>query len=241
MLAKTRAIVLHTVRYGEKSLIVTLYTERYGRQTAILNAARGAGSKNKAAWLQPLFLVETDTYVHNNREIQRIKEIRLTDPYLSIPFEVRKSAQLLFLAEVLRRILLEEVPHPALFEFMENALLYFDIMEKGSANFHLWFLVRLTGYLGVFPQTIPEENRWFDMQTGLFVSSEPLHPGFMDRETTSLLRQFMELNIHALPALLITARQRNLLIDKILEYLHFHFGNLQQLKSRPVLKELFND
>jgi len=241
MLEKNRAIVLHTVRYGEKSLIVNLYTEKSGRQAAILNAARGTGPKNKAAFLQPLFLVETESYVHKNRELQRIKEVRLTTPYLHIPFEVRKSAQVLFLAEVLRKVLVEEAGNQALFDFMESALLYFDMMELGTSGFHLWFLVRLTGYLGIYPREVAGDHLWFDMKKGTFVHSEPLHPGFMDRETTALLRRMMALNIKDLHTLKMTPDQRSELIVKILEYLHYHFGNLQSLNSLPVLKEMFHD
>lgn len=240
MLLKTRAIVLHTVRYAEKSLVVTLYTEKSGRQTVILHGARGAGARNKAAVIQPLYLLDTESYVHKNREVQLLKDVRLSHPYLTIPYDVSKSAQLLFLAEILRKILQEEEAHPALFDFMESALLFLDMMEQGSSHFHLWFLVRLTGFLGIFPQESETgANRWFDMKKGTFVFSEPGHMGFMDRETTALLLKIMGLNINGLGTLKVSREQRNLLLDKILEYLHYHFGNLIPLKSLPVLKELF--
>ena len=143
---------------------MTLYTEKSGRQTVILHGARGAGARNKAAVIQPLYLLDTESYVHKNREVQMLREVWLSHPYLTIPYDVTKSAQLLFLAEILRKILQEEEAQPALFEFMESALLFLDMMEQGSSHFHLWFLVRLTGFLGIFPQESEAGgNRWFDM------------------------------------------------------------------------------
>ena len=48
MLATTEGIVLHTIKYGESSVIATIYTRDFGRQSYLVNAAHGKHSKNKA-------------------------------------------------------------------------------------------------------------------------------------------------------------------------------------------------
>ncbi len=239
MLGKTRGVILQTVKYGDHSLIVTLYTLEYGRQSYILNAARGTRKGNKTAIMQPLFILEADVYLKKSREIQRIKECRLVNPYVSIPFDIRKSTQLLFLTEILFRILQEEESNPGLYQFIEHSLLFFDLMEEGVSLFHIWFLVRLTEYLGIYPGVEIGSEGWFDMRKGVTVAREPLHPASMNPETTEFLKMILSLSINQLHTIRVSSTQRNLLLDKIVEYLHLHFDNLGNLKSWPVLKEVF--
>lgn len=241
MLAKTRGIVLHTVKFGDTSLIVTLYTEQYGRQSYMVSGTRSIRSKNRAVIMQPLYLLDTESYQKQGRELQRLRESRLAIPYVTIPFDIKKSTQALFLAEVLYRILQEEERNAPLYQFIEKALLLFDAMEEGSANFHAWFLVRLTVFLGIFPRTGEITGPvWFDMRSGTFVPREPLHPAVMDPGTSGLLKTLMTLNINDLPGLRITGNQRSMLLVSLLEYLDLHFGQVGHLRSTDVLKEVFD-
>lgn len=240
MLTKTRGIVLHVVRYGDNSLISTIYTQDFGRQSFLVNAAHGPRSKNKAALLQPLFLLEMEVYYKQNREVQRIKEFRSAAPYHSIPFNIIKSTQAIFLAEVLFKILQEEESFPQLFDFLENSLLYYDSMEEGISNFHLWLLARLTEFLGILPNT--EEmfpGSWFDLVKGKVVLREPAHPRRLTPEITALFVPLLTLKISDLPELAITRKQRENLTEGLLDYLHQHFESLANVRSLHVLKELF--
>src|SRR5680860_561220 len=101
MLATTEGIVLHFIKYGESSVIATIYTREFGRQSFYINAARSKKSKYKASLLQPLFLVDLVTYQKQNREIQRVKEMKGSQTYQNIPFDIIKSTQVIFLAEIL--------------------------------------------------------------------------------------------------------------------------------------------
>lgn len=239
MISKTRGIVLHSVKYGESSLILTVYTENFGRQSYIVNATRGLKAKNKVVFMQPLFLLDLEVYYKQNRNIQRIKEIRLADPYVTIPFQIAKSVQAVFLAEVLHKILQEEESNPVLYRFIENSLQYFDSMEKGSVNFHIWFLSRLTEYIGILPHTGKLMKGWFDMQKGMIVEQKPLHADFINPEISEILSVLLTLNINNLQNVIISREQRTQLLIKEIEYIHLHFQNLNHLKSFNVLKEVF--
>ena len=239
MLFKSRGIVLHTTKYGDSSLIITLYTENYGRKSCIINATGGIRSRNKTAILQPLFIVEMEIVQHKSGEIQRIKESRLVEPYLTIPYDVKKSSQAIFLAELLFKILQEEESNPPLYTFIENSLIYFDMMKEGSVNFHLWFIARLTEFLGILPHLGEVENGWFDMKKGIVTDRVPVHPFFMDRETTGFLKTILTLDISSLPGFKMNHQQRNLLLINLLDYLHLHFDNLGNIKSLAVLKAVF--
>ena len=241
MLATTEGIVLHYIKYGESSVIATIYTREFGRQSFIINAARSKKSKNKASMLQPLFLVDLVTYQKQTREIQRIKEIKSSQTYQNIPFEITKSTQAIFLAEMLYKTINEEESNPEMFEFIQNALLYFDLMEKGTANFHLWFLLRLTEYLGFLPDTSKVGfEGWFDLQKGAVVPFEPSHPLFINKEATSRFIELSTLKINELSEFKITRNIRDVLLFQLVEYYQLHFNNLGEIKSLKVLKELFD-
>lgn len=240
MLAATEGIVLHSLKYGEKSIIVSVYTKAFGRQSFIINSARSKKSKNKSSIFQPLFLVDLVTYQKQSREIQRIKEVRNNPAYQDIPFNISKSTQVIFLAEILNKTLHEEASSAEMFTFLKNALLYFDLTDGRSANFHLFVLLKLSGYLG-FQPTIENQSfeGWFDLKNGAVVPFEPSHPLFIHKEATVYFCELATLKIADLSNWKIPARLRDYLLDKLIEYYQFHFQSLGEIKSLKVLKEVF--
>lgn len=240
MLEKTRGIILHTVKYGDTSLILTVYTEKFGRQAFLINAVRNSKSKIKAGILQPLFIVDLEVYEKKTREVQRIREAKVAYPYISIPFDIIKTTQAIFLSEVLFRVLQEEESNQSLFHFLEGTLLFFDLMEKEKSLFYIWFLVHLTGYLGIVPDIQSVQEGWLDMQKGILVSSEPLHTQFMDRNTTMKLKQMLQIQLQDLEGFSLTREERQILVKNILEYYHLHFNNMVNLKSLEILREVFH-
>jgi DNA repair protein RecO (recombination protein O) len=239
MLVKTRGIVLHSVKTGDHSLIVTLYSEKFGRISCLVHATQGIKSKNKSAIIQPLFLLDMEIYYKKSREVQRIKEVVLSEPYLTVPFDLKKSGQVLLLAEVLYKVLREEESNTALFDFIRNSLLFFDTMKEGFVNFHIWFLSHLTEYTGIFPHLGDEKTGWFDLKKGVVTANVPAHPFFMDQEITAYLKKILSLNISGLHNLDIRHSQRNKLLINLLDYYQIHFEDIGSIKSLAVLKEIF--
>lgn len=240
MLEKTRGIILHTVKYGDSSLIVTVYTEKFGRQAFLIHAVRSTRSKTKAGILQPLFIVDLEVYEKMTREVQRIREVRIAHTYSSIPFDIIKTTQVLFLSEVLFRILQEEESNPSLFHFLEGTLLFFDMMGKEKSLFYIWFLVHLTSYLGIVPDIQGNQDGWLDMQKGTIVPFEPLHSPYMDRIITLKLKQLLQTQLQDLGGFNLAREERQILVKNLLEYYHLHFNTLVNLKSFEILKEVFH-
>jgi DNA repair protein RecO (recombination protein O) len=241
MLASTEGIVLHFIKYRESSVITTIYTRDFGRQSYLINGARSRKSKNKASLLQPLFLVDLVAYQKHSRELHRVKEIKSNQPYQNIAFDVAKSTQVIFLAEVLFKTINEQESFPEMFNFIKNALLYFDLMDEGSANFHLFFLFRLTEYLGFLPDTTKTGFQgWFDLKKGSVVPFEPSHPFFANKEVTEYLISLSSLKIHDLSDLKIPRAIRENMLTVLLDYYQLHFDNLGEIKSLSVLREVFH-
>jgi len=188
-----------------------------------------------------LFLVDVVTYQKQTREIQRIKEIKSHQTYQNIPFSVVKSTQAIFLAEMLYKTIGEQESFPEMFEFIQHTLLYFDLLEEGSANFHLWFLLHLTEYLGFLPDTsLKGFEGWLDLQKGAVVPFEPSHPHFVNKEATTYLQTLAMLKIGELGRFKISRNMRDYLLSKLVDYYQLHFDNLGKIKSLEVLKQVFS-
>lgn len=241
MLATTEGIVLHTIKYGESSVIATIYTRDFGRQSYLVNAAHGKHAKNRAGLLQPLFLVEIIAYYKQSRDLNRVKELRSNQNYQNLSFDISKSTLAIFLAEMLFRSIHEQESYPEMFDFIKHSLLYFDLMEHGTANFHIYFLYRLTEYLGFLPELkkVGFQN-WFDIKKGKVVHTQPSHPFFANKEETENLIYLSGLKLPEIEHLNISRKMRDSLLSVIVEYYRVHFDDSAEIKSLKILREVFS-
>ena len=241
MIEKTRAIVLHQFKYSESSVIATLYTEVFGRVSCMINGIRSAKSKQKMGLIQPLFLLDAEIYRKPARDIQNMKEFRLCQVYKSIPFDITKGTMAMFLSEMLYKVLRSEEPDPNLFEFIYHSAAYFDELEKGSSNFHLWFLTKLLGYLGFrLENNHNGKECWFDMKTGSFVTSRPTFPKTPDLEESKFLAQLIDQDAGNLQALSVSGNLRSRLLEIIIEYYTLHIEGMGTINSLKILKEIYH-
>ncbi|MBN1143172.1 MAG: DNA repair protein RecO [Bacteroidales bacterium] len=232
MLHKTRAIVLHYIKYGESSLIVTCYTEQFGRITCMVNGARAKKSKTPVTLFQPLGLLEIDMYYKPGKEIQRLKDAWCPQHYTSISFNTTKSTIALFLAEVLFHSLKEEDSNPKLFSFLFHAFQLLDAKTAGVAIFHIWFLLHLTRYLGISVKEHAEVSNLRTLsESHLFAN---ISPGI--REVMMDLLN----NPQGPPdSVVLTHAGRTELLEEIIRYYASHIDGFSRLKSYAVLREIF--
>ncbi len=241
MLEKTLGIVLHQIKYGESSLIVHLYTRRWGRMGILIPGARG-NSKNRKAYLyQPLTLLELDVYFKGNRELQKIREARNHLPLVHLVADPVKSSIALFLAEVLHKALREEEANTDLFDFLTDHIRFLDLTEEGIANFHLYFLVRLSRFLGFYPESPPQGNPcWFSLESGTFHIDKPVKGPSVDPDLGRLLSRFMKIQPGELSTIQLSRIQRMEFLEVLLRYYHYHLEGLGEIRSHQVLAALFS-
>ena len=241
MLEKTRGIFLHHINYSESSIIARIYTEKFGRQSYVVNGVRGKKSGLKVNLFQPLFLLDLEVYHKPGRELQRLKESRITLPFEQIPYDIRKSSQAIFLAEVMMRCLKEEEPEPNLFNFIFHATCLLDVKEEGISNFHLIFLHKLTRFFGVYPQYAEEKRyKYFDLLSASFKQNEPVHQQFMNADITNWFKELFLVDIGEAEKITLSGKQRTVLLTKLLEYYKIHLNLKEEIKSLAVLKEVMS-
>jgi DNA repair protein RecO (recombination protein O) len=174
MLHKTRGIVFKVTDYAESSVIVQVYTEKFGMQSYIVNGAKKPKAKIHRNMLQPLHLLDMVVYHKNNGSVQRIAELKNSPMLQSIPYDIIKSSLTMFLNEVLYKSIKQQHSDEALFGFIFNAIELLDHQNTNPANFHLLFLIRLSRYLGFYPdKNKPDGADYFDMKNGVFIRYKP--------------------------------------------------------------------
>ncbi|MFC2096625.1 DNA repair protein RecO [Bacteroidota bacterium] len=241
MLHKTRGIVLKHIKYSETSIIVTIYTESFGRQAYIINGVRSKKAKIKANTFQPLFLLEMEVYHKSKRDLQRVKEVQNAFIFSSLPYDLKKSTLAIFIAEILYKTIQEHEPNHELFEYLFNSIQLLDLKENSVLNFHIYFLIHLSKYLGFFPNNnFSETNCYFDLRAGNFVQIKPFHLLHVEKEASNIFSKMLEFSEDQHENLQMDYEQRIYLLEKILEYYSLHNDGISSIKSLEVLKEVFH-
>lgn len=235
MLVKTRGILLHTLPYGESSVIVEIYTEEMGMRKYMLNGARGKKSRIKPSCLQIMALLDLVVYEKNMGHLQRVKEINNAQVYKGIPFDLYKGSMGLFMADVIRKAVRQTNPEPGLFKFLYHSFVTLDHLEERNPMYHLIFLLQLSGYLGFQPIPPPEgvENYLFNMREGCFEADIPDHGDFADLETSSLLSRLMRISFPRLKK-----RERALILEVLIKYYRLHIEGFPEIQSHHILQQV---
>ena len=237
---KGRGVVLNTLKYGDKSLIVHLLTDVGGRQSFMVSGLRSAhGKGSKSALMQPLFALEFEALESNKMEMHRFKEVHSGIVLKSTPFDIRKSTISLFMAEVLYRLVKESEPNPTLFDFVWHSIEALDELDEGVANFHLWFLANLSRLLGFFPSGEYRKGAWLDIMEGGYVNVQPLHSLHFSSEATCFFRDFTECDVRCLAEIGMNRTQRVELMQSLLSYYGYHLDAIHGVRSIEILREVF--
>ena len=242
MLRKTRGIVLHTTRYGESSLVVHCYTEQFGRQTYMVKGVRKSRKHNRSNLFQPLFILDFEVYHKDTRDMQLVKEVARAVPINSIPYDITKSTQAIFMAEVLYRTLKEEEHNPVLAHFLMNSIEYLDKLEEPLPDFHIVFMFHLSRHLGFFPQkNSGKENRFFDLVSGRFkpVLSDPEVQ--LDEASSILWNKYLETDTRDTGSLEFNSSQRKIVLDALVKYYKNHVPGMGEIRSLEVLHTFFHN
>lgn len=240
MVVKTRAIVLHTMKYGESQIIVDFLTESMGRLTFMVKLAKSARAKMKKQYFQPFSVLDIIFEHRSNKKMQKLSDVAIAVPITGLALSPYKQAISLFLAEFLTYATRNEQENKPLFQFVYNSLLWLDMSQGNVANFHLVFLMHLTLYLGFSPNMENEtQGAYFDLQEGCFTSYVPLHANYLSKEDTIKLKAMVRLQYQTMHLYTMSRQERNYCIEVIEKYYRLHLPNFPELKTLPILRELF--
>ena len=239
MLHKTRGIVFKTTNYGETSVIVQVFTEKFGLQSYIINGVKRPKAKISRNMLQPLYLLDMVVYHKAAGNIQRVAELKNEPVLQSIPYDVIKTSIVMFLNEVLYKAVKHQATDENLFGFIFHAIEWLDHQQEGLANFHLLFLLKLTRYMGFYPEVNMDTNAdFFDLKEGVFKHYKPEHTLYLSPPHTEGFNRLLQYSFEDLPQLRMSNDERRYLLAKLLEYYALHIESFGDVHSHEILEEV---
>lgn len=220
-------------------MILDIYTREKGLRKYIISGVRQAKARTPASLLQLMNLVEIVAYEREDREMNRLKEVRLARPYHRIPFDLRRGTLGLFLLEMARKSVKERETNPPLFDYLFDSFCYLDETEHSIANLHLHFLVGLSAFLGFLPiGDWSAETPLFDLQEGQFIGDLPGHRAYLTEDTAHLFYQLLRLNRDQVHELSLNRISRQSLLDALVTFYRYHIPGMGEVNSLKVLKEV---
>ncbi|NCP21758.1 MAG: DNA repair protein RecO [Flavobacteriales bacterium CG_4_9_14_0_2_um_filter_35_242] len=237
MIVKVKALVLRCIKFQDTSLIIKCYTEQ-GLKSYLLKGILGSKkSPLKIGYFQPLNLLELVANHNDKGTLNSIREVKIAYSYRGISSDVVKQSIVLFLADVLNTSLQEEEVNKNLFKFLETSFQYLDNHSE-IANFHLVFLLKLTKYLGFYPQIKNSDYPYFNLQEGLFENQSLFNS--IQGEKKDLFKNLLETNFENMQMLKLDKTQRQLLLSILINYYELHVSGFKKLNSLPILQAVFN-
>jgi len=142
-----------------------------------------------------------------------------------------------FISDILKTTIKEEETNIDLFEYLKTTILWLDSHDN-VGNFHITFLIKLTQYLGFFPDISQLEHPYFNMEEGVFQSvktnlycAEGLH--------ISQFKIFLGTTFEDSMNIKLSKRVRSELLTMLLVYFELHLHGFKKPKSLSVLNEIF--
>ena len=237
MLVKTKAIVISSIKFQEKSLIVKCFTQSHGLKSYFVrDAFSGRKSNQKMAYFQPLSILEIEAVHKNKGTLENFKEIKLSTPFQTIHSDIYKSTIVIFISEILYHSIHEEEKNDSLFSFLETALLWLDHHDE-IANFHLILMLEATKFLGFYPDVSDIELPFFDLNEGVFT---PFHAiSSLTEHETNLFKKLIDLRFDN-DQKIFHVIERQIILKVLIEYYTYHLDGFKRPKSLEVLKEVFS-
>ena len=248
MKSKTEAIVLHTVKYGEQKIIVDMFTRQWGRLSFAVPLPHSAHAKLKKQYFQPLTLLNIEADIRPQQQLQRIGEASLLTPLPSLLSDPSKLAISLFICEFLCYALRDEQRNEPLFDYVRTSIEWLDGRGHDFANFHLVFLMHLSRFLGFYPNLSltpapsPKgegSEMFFDLREGRFCTSAPVHRDFLMPQEAGRIHLMMRMDFFSMHLFRLSHQDRNRILELLIRYYRLHIPQFPELRSLPVLQELF--
>lgn len=243
MLFKTEGIVLHSVRYGDTSVIVRIFTELFGIQSYLVNGVRSARAKSgKANVLQPAHILDMVVYHREHKNLQRISDFRPAYLYKNLYSNVIKNAIALYISELLYNCLSEPESHPELFYFAKQSLQWMDVQPASTmTNFPHYFTLHTAALLGFkIYGRYSAHTPFLDLKEGQFVSARPSHDSPENEEARYTDELLQTARPEDMRQLQIPEQIRNNLLTYYLHFLQLHLPGFRPLRSPGILRDVLH-
>lgn len=238
---KTKGIVLNQLKYSETSLIINVLTEDFGKMSFIVNGVRKRKSKFPANYFQAFNILQIVFIESSKSDLHRITEVSNAVLLNDIIFDIHKSSICMFLAELIHLSYKSSEKDEQLFQFLEHLIQYIDSSSnKGIANIHLWTLLRLMQFSGISPyNNYSADNKYFNPVEACFTTSRAKDSLTYSSSISEKIRLLLASEIETCSEIELKTKERQILLNKMIEYFQLHLDRFKPSKSLKILSEVF--
>lgn len=234
MLVKSESLILRKTPFSENSAVIGVFTRQHGLLSFLVPGFQG--KSGKAALLQPGNILELVYYYQENKNLKRIKDMKLADGFLGYNLGPVQLQTMLFCLELLQKSLPEEQEDPATFQFATQSLK--TLSETSDLTwFPLTFLLSFIKINGLALNLAAATNGKIHMLQTENQYQTKTHAALEYLEADEILA-IQQIESHTIPT--IDKASRRLLIEKLLGYLRFHLFPEKELRSFPILMEVLD-
>lgn len=241
MIERIEGIVIDIVRHNDKHNVVTLFTRRYGRMAFLAPVSTTRAGRMRNASLSLMAVVSSEVNIRPGKELYGIRRVEPERLWHSIYANPVKTSLIFFLAEFFNRLVRQYPADVKLWLYLIGSLEWLDsVPTRNVANFHIAFLVGLLPIVGIEPSVSDwEEGDKFDMVKAEMVP-EATGRNILSEEESRFLPLLMRMNFRNMHKFRLTQTERQRLLSRLLSYYSVHLPVNPDLKSLPVLRDLFS-
>ena len=237
-----KAIPLRSVRYSDKSSILTVLTSDSGQMSLLMSESAGRESRRRRALTMPMSIIECEIDIRPGRDIHPVREMRAHAVYPEVTADPSKAAIAMFMAEVVQTVFRESgTTEATAWETLTAAVATLAGLRRprALAVFPLWFMAKVAFLAGVEPDTGGAgRSSVLDMTEGIFRNSVPTGGEWLAPYPSRVARLLITLPAAHLSLLPLDGPGRRDAMTRILRYFAMHNIPLTSLKSLPVLHAL---
>lgn len=230
MLVTTEAFALRAIAHGDRSVVLKAWTRHAGARSYLVRT----GARSPAAALQPLSRVEIVADEKPDHDMHAVRSLRVSRPFIRIPFDPVRGTVALFAQELLYRVLRAESADEDLHAAVDEVVEAIDAAPDLRWLPHQ-MLVRLAAPLGFVPEPPESGLDHFDLQEGRFVEAGARHGHLLAPPLSTALGILLGGALGEPPPLALSAAQRRDLLDHLLLYYRLHLEAMGGMRSPAVL------
>lgn len=234
-----KGVVLRTVKYDDKSFIAHVFTESRGCVAFMVSIPRSRRSGMGTYLFQPLSFLSFQWDAKPTATLHRMKEARLLQVWADIPYNPVKRSVAMLLNEFMAHALSNEAENSDLYLYIMHSMSWFDAAERGYANFHLVFLLKLARFLGIAPNMEAyEEGCSFDLTRGCFCTEGMPSATMLDSTDAGLLFRLSETNYASMDGVGMNRHDRARMVRSLAAYYALHIPRFPALQSLEILQSV---
>ncbi len=238
MLLKTEGLVIRNVNYSDTSTISTIYTRNLGVQTYMLKGIRNPKGRLKINVMQPMFFVDLIVSKRENKNLQSLREIKPLFIYKNVTNDIRRTAIGTLMLEIIGVSVKQEEGDEALFDFVKEQFKYLDQAKRVPAFFHLYFMLKLSGFLGFQPlNNYSTDQNSFNLMEGVFDSV--MNEYSLIPELSTQISDLLNAELTDLSEIQINKEDRNALLLALERFYKIHLNEFKSFKTPQVYEDVF--